>query len=446
MPKSASSLSRAVLLGGTMLTLACGVAEASGFAIREQSGTAQGNAFAGATAGAEDISYMFFNPAGLTRFEGNQLVATVSYILPSARADSATATTALGSTIQGSTSSGEIGSGVPIPALYAMWSPHPVARLGIGVTAPYGLKTENDPTFVGRYHGTYSELATVNVNPVAAFKVNDWFSFGVGAQIQYAYAKLESAIDFGTLAGVGALSGTLINDGATQVEGDDIGFGVNAGVLFEPWDGTRFGFAYRSQVNHKLHGDATFDLGNGIGPTVAAGSGGAFVNTEVTARLSTPHVVSAGAYHEFDDEWAVMGELAWTNWSSFETIEIVFANPAQAASVTPENWEDTWFAALGVTYSPGDFDFRLGVAYDQTPIPDNKRTPRVPGNDRLWISTGIGYEPVEGVSLDIAYTHIFVDDGDINLTATGADRVRGNLMTTYENSVDIISLSGAISF
>ena len=50
---------------GTVLV--CSDALASGFNLKEQSAAAQGNAFAGATAGAEDISYSFFNPAGLTR-------------------------------------------------------------------------------------------------------------------------------------------------------------------------------------------------------------------------------------------------------------------------------------------------------------------------------------------------------------------------------------------
>ncbi|MEN8194958.1 MAG: outer membrane protein transport protein, partial [Pseudomonadota bacterium] len=93
--KGFSSL-RARLLGVTALAGLCaavalpaGDASAAGFAIKEQSAAAQGNSFAGATAGAEDISYMFFNPAGLTRQEGNQVGVVVSYILPQAEIQSA---------------------------------------------------------------------------------------------------------------------------------------------------------------------------------------------------------------------------------------------------------------------------------------------------------------------------------------------------------------------
>ena len=45
-------------------------AMAAGFHLREQSAAAQGKAYAGATAGAEDNSYTYYNVAGLTRHAG----------------------------------------------------------------------------------------------------------------------------------------------------------------------------------------------------------------------------------------------------------------------------------------------------------------------------------------------------------------------------------------
>ena len=56
---------------GTLLV--CSDAFASGFNLKEQSASAMGNAFAGATAGAEDITYSYFNPAGLTRHAGTKV-------------------------------------------------------------------------------------------------------------------------------------------------------------------------------------------------------------------------------------------------------------------------------------------------------------------------------------------------------------------------------------
>ncbi|HFA60043.1 MAG TPA: transporter, partial [Rhodospirillales bacterium] len=61
----------AVIVVGPLLLLA-DRAGAAGFALKEQSATALGNAFAGATAAAEDPSFMFFNPAALGYQDGVQ--------------------------------------------------------------------------------------------------------------------------------------------------------------------------------------------------------------------------------------------------------------------------------------------------------------------------------------------------------------------------------------
>ncbi|MEZ5865096.1 MAG: outer membrane protein transport protein [Geminicoccaceae bacterium] len=89
--------------------LAAGSAHGAGFAIKEQSATALGNAFAGATAGAEDLSYMFFNPAVLGRFDGNQAQLAVSGILTKLDLKEATASTTAGAPITGSNKDGERG-------------------------------------------------------------------------------------------------------------------------------------------------------------------------------------------------------------------------------------------------------------------------------------------------------------------------------------------------
>lgn len=53
----------------------------SGFALKEQGGAGLGNAFAGVTAAAEDLSTLFFNPAGLMRLSGNHAMGAVSLIV-----------------------------------------------------------------------------------------------------------------------------------------------------------------------------------------------------------------------------------------------------------------------------------------------------------------------------------------------------------------------------
>ena len=62
----------AAAVAAALLGLACGEAAASGYLLREQSAVGQGSSFAGATARADDPSFLFFNPAALGWLSGYQ--------------------------------------------------------------------------------------------------------------------------------------------------------------------------------------------------------------------------------------------------------------------------------------------------------------------------------------------------------------------------------------
>src|SRR5690348_11118220 len=190
---------RRALFAIVVVLLAAGRAEAAGFAVREQSSAAQGNAFAGATSGAESLSYMFFNPATLGRLDGYQVEAQGSYLSPHSRVKDAAAATAAGTPVPGSTSEGDIAGDVAVPAGYLMAPVGSRLRLGLGINSPFGLKTDYSDDWVGRYHALDSEFETVNINPAVGVRVTDWLSVGAGFQAQYADGKLTNAIDFGSI-------------------------------------------------------------------------------------------------------------------------------------------------------------------------------------------------------------------------------------------------------
>ena len=435
---------RLLILSCACLPLAGQAAMAAGFALKEQSATAQGNAFAGATAGADDISYMFYNPAGLTRHDGIQAQGVASLIIPRADPKNANGSDALGANALVGSGGDDAAQDALVASFYGSAQVNDWIYVGLGVNSPFGLQTSYDEGWVGRYHGLTSSLKTLNFNPNVAVRVNKWLSLGAGFQAQYADARLTQAIDTGTLAGIPD-GGTSVQDSFGDVRGDDWGFGYTLGVLLEPMDGTRIGVGFRSKIDHTLEGDAKFTLsaaGQGVSAMTSA-----FQNTGVEAKLTTPASLSAGIYQKVTNEIAVMGEFAWTDWSEFDQLRIQFDNPAQADSVTTENWDDTYFAAVGATYMPDDaWTLRAGLAYDQSPVPDSTRTPRIPDGDRYWISVGASYQPVDWLALSAGYTHIFVQDTAVRLSGTGENQLRGSLNVDYENAIDIIVLSGRISF
>ena len=74
-----------LLLGMCAVLISHDSAAGAGYAIVEQSVKRLGTAYAGGTAAADDASTVFYNPAGLTRLPGSQLVAGLHLVFPSAR-------------------------------------------------------------------------------------------------------------------------------------------------------------------------------------------------------------------------------------------------------------------------------------------------------------------------------------------------------------------------
>ncbi len=394
-------------------------ADAAGFALKEQSAAALGNAFAGATAGAEDVTYMFFNPAGLTRHDGNQVSVVGSYIIVDGETNNAATTPNVG----GEAFSGDAADDAFVPAAYLMWSLSPDLKLGLGINAPFGLTTEYSQTWQGRFHAVESSMTTVNLNPTIAYRVNSQLSLGVGLQAQYMDVTLSSIVDVDP--------GPGIIEALGEVTGDDWAFGVTLGALYEFSDTTRMGLGYRSQVSQTLEGDFT------VGGAPVSGA---------EADFKSPDTISLGLYHDYNDQFAVMAETVWTRWSTFDELRIEDGSGG-LISVTPEDWDDVWFFALGATWKPNEkWAFRGGVAYDQTPISDDRRTPRITDEDRTWLAIGAQFRPTPNVTIDAGYTHIFVKDGAVNLAAGYTTPGLPALTADYENNLDILTVQATFRF
>lgn len=419
-----------------------GSAAGSGFAIIEQSAASAGYAYAGVAAAAQDASTVFFNPAGMALLSGNELQLGGHYIIPSAKFENQGSTTVLGTPLTGG-NGGDGGEAALVPNLFYTHRFANKWSAGIGITAPFGLVTEYDDGWVGRYYALKSDLATLNINPSVAYKINDQWSIGVGVSFQRVEAELSSAIDYGTiLAGAGfappAASQTL--DGKVTFEADDWGYGANVGLIFEPRRGSRLGIHYRSQIDHTAEGDAKFENPAGLPPGVGA------TNNEIEVDVTLPENVSFSGYHAFNERWAILADITWTKWSRFEELRIKYAD-GRPDSIDTYKWEDSWRYSIGGTFKPMEaLELRAGVAYDETPIPNaQRRTPRVPGADRTWLTFGAGYQFSELIKLDFAYGHLWIDDPKLNKDVTEPENARrGALIGEYDSSIDIFS--AAVSF
>lgn len=419
----------------------------SGFQVREQSAKALGNAMAGAAAGAEDVSYMTYNPAAIGNVDGTQVSGGISYIDASFELTDASASTANGLFDYQGNGSNEGGEEAWVPSFAFKTRLNERFDLGLAVSAPYGLSTKYDEDWIGRYHAVETELKTIDIQPTLNYRATDRLNLAVGLRAQYADATLSNAIDLGALgARAGQLPPSAIGnaDGMAEVTGDDWGYGYTLGALFQATERTRLGVSYRSEVDLTLDGDVDYSSDNIVGQQVLAGAQamGQLQDEGGTAELTTPANLNFGIYHQLTDRLALMANAEWTEWSSFKELTVEFENGGQ--STTTENWEDTWAFSVGANYQlNSQWLLRAGLGVDESPVPDSEhRTPRVPDADRRWATLGATWMPTPNLGVTAGYMRVFGDDGDIDQSGAEPENAnRGNLSGTYEVDANVFALS-----
>ena len=209
---------------------------------RDPEAIARGNAFA---ATADNPAAIYYNPAGITQLDGQNLSAGLYLVSASTKFEAPSGATAQTK-----------GDFQPVPQFYYVNAPEdfPLA-FGLGVYVPYGLSVDygvNPPFNDVAQKGS---LLYVTVNPVVAWKITPELSIGIGPTINYSKADINQ--------GVGAIP---IPNNQFHVVGDGYDFGFNAGVRWQPCDMLAFGvnYRYKTTVDYKiihLQPVSTFDSG-----------------------------------------------------------------------------------------------------------------------------------------------------------------------------------------
>ncbi|WP_150292050.1 OmpP1/FadL family transporter [Sphingobium estronivorans] len=387
-----------LLLSGIMIAPV--PALAGGFYLQEQSPIETGRALAGAGAAADDPSAIFFNPAAMTNLSGIQVSIGGSALMASAqqtnRGSNRTVPTLPGVhvPVTGNDGGNPFDKVIPIPSFYVTGQVSDRLWLGLGVNAPFGLKLDYDDGFFGRYDSLYTNLKTYNIQPTAAYKLNENFSVGGGVDVQYVKVTLTNALP--------QLS-PLLADGSARVKGDDWTVGWNAGLFYTNGD-TNVGVSYRSGIKHHLTGTQT--VAGLLGPIAAAN--GSFA---ASAPLDLPDIVTVGFMHRMTPQLRAMISARWYNWSKFKGIAITSATGTTNKEL---DYKDSYSVSLGGEYdvSPA-LTLRAGTMFDRTPTNPQYLTTRVPDGDRAWLTGGATFNISPAFALNVSYAHTFVEKANI---------------------------------
>jgi long-chain fatty acid transport protein len=400
-------------------------ASAAGYGVGQESISGMGVANAGGAAAATDASTVFSNPAGMTKIQGTMLTFGAAAIFPHVDYDEQHSRLATGATVSGG-EGGDGGQDALVPHFYGVHALDNGLRLGLGLNSPFGLVTDYDLKWLGRYSEITTSLKTFNVNPSIAANLGHGISVGGGFNVQYSKGTLLQAIDFGSLC-LGLLGGACTltagqNDGSGRVEGDAYGYGFNLGVLYELDPQTRFGAHFRSKMIMNYSGQADFGTDPAVrGFLATIGLNSAFQRADAEFTLTEPEVASVSGYHEINDKWAIMGDVTWTRWGQFDKLEIDF-NDTTPTNTLLTDWENVFRLSTGVTYKwSSDLTLRTGIAYDDSPIKTPFRGPGIPDSDRIILAIGAGYKLSDSMWLDVGYQHFFFKTGHTDrISATGS--------------------------
>ncbi len=398
-------------------------ASAGGFAIGEQSTVFMGTASAGNAAGGS-IGSMYWNPAAAASLPGINTESSYTLILGHSTSTvtnfDASALHQYSGPIPPGTpgnSSGNVGIDSVTGASYGTYQYSNDLWLGMSLSSPFGLATKPDnPNYLGSAVGVTTKLTTIDATPTIAYRIAPGITIGAGVQIMWAQGKLQFNETPGSAPSIAQFGGT------------DWAFGGTAGITIEPARGTTIGVGYRSGMDLNLGGS----FHQPAIPMLAANA-----NYSATGSLKLPDLVTASFRQEISPVTRLLGTVEWTNWSRFQSLDLVA--DGLGARTVPANWSDDWFFSLG-----GEYDYshaltlRTGVAYELSPEDGAaERFTTIPDNNRVWLNFGASYKWSESLTFDVAYSHIFVQDGAFTQTSPLLPITVGG---TQQSSADLISV------
>ena len=367
----------AVLVGATLGVCS---AKAGSYQLNDYSVTGLGRSYAGQGIMGDDYSAIAFNPAGMTLMERSGVQQTFNMINLRADVD--------GLDPNHAGKHKKMNFWQPVPAGFAQYNVNDRLMIGLGIYAPFGLKTQYDSGWYGSDAAILSKLNIVDFNLSAAYKLTEHWSIGASAILRYIYGRMTNS-----LSTVGANVNFNVH-GWTQTG--------SLGVMYEVDKNTRFGLSYRlrSAQRAKGHFKVEHSAVNYLNGTYT-----------VHANPDLPESVALSAYHRYQD-FGFSGTARWTHWtSSFPAFTVRSDwpgfNATEHQKKTDYRYRNSWTLTGGVDYYYcKNLTFRFGGGWDESPAHDaSRRTIRIPDNDRWWMSVGASYMK-DNWQFDVGYAHM----------------------------------------
>jgi long-chain fatty acid transport protein len=261
---------------------------------------------------------------------------------------------------------------------------------GVGVFSPFGLRTNWQQPWIGRYISSDANIKTISVEPALAWQTSDG-RFAIGGGPEYRRGKVTLVRNSVVINPFTFRIADVANNYLTSPWTHK--WGWNAGVLFKPTPTWRIGASYRAAMTMNFGGTATitqiptgnaqFDaiVGSQLPPT-----------QPVSTSFNLPHFAYLGVATTVVPNWDIEADIVHNNWSRFKSLTVNLLKTPQFSFTRPQNWKSTFSYRLGANHPvTSNYDIRLGVLYDKNPQPTNAVSPILADGDREGVSFGLGY-------------------------------------------------------
>lgn len=349
----------------------------------------------------------FTNPAGMTGLDEDVAVAGFQLVIPKMEFDSSVAEA-------GGSDGDNAGSVAAIPSFFAVKKMNDKTRLGFSVTAPMGGGMNFGDDFVGRYGAQKVVLTGLALSPALGYRVNKKLSVGAGLSFLYTHFDETIAIN----------NPGPLPDSKVKVENmDDWSLQPFAGVTLQATDRLLLGLVYRGEADVNLRGDLNFRNWQLPGPQPTANS--------AKLQWDNPQLVEVGFRYQLDDEWQLMANADWEEWSTFsDNYLFVQGGTLNPSAALDRDWKDTWHAGVAVARYTGNKHYSMGMSYDSSPVSDGKRTIDLPMDVQMKLSAGMGVQGTRRLDYALGATLMYGGEGKVDQTAQGV-RVKGEFDTNY---------------
>lgn len=390
------------------LLLGAGQVMAAGFQLFNEA-SARSSALGMAMVSFDDaVESAWINPAATAMHQGAGVMAGSAFVAPNTE-------------YEGRGGDKDMKDAVyPLPYLYGVLPVGHGLALSLAVNVPYGLTTDWDQDWVGRYYATRTDLRCLFLTPSVSYRVLPWLSVGVGAQLSRADAELKRSVS------------PLVPGLTTRIDGDDDASGYILSLFARPLAHWRVGAVYRSEVAFDLSGHAHYNMAvPGFSPT------------KVRLPLRLPATLQVGISTTALERWTFSFDYLYTWWSTYEALRFHYDSlpgvGLPGIVSVEKDWDDCYALRFGAEYRlSGAWTLRGSYVLDKSPIDDDTRDPSLPTNDRHLFSVGFGYH-WRALQVDGAYTYLKMEDSKTSPATPG---LKGH----YEGDAHIVNLAVSWSF